>query len=331
MSSDTVDDDALESEQSLEERLETWRNEQYLIASQVVVLDDPPETDSNHRFKSVPLTLTDATTPTYYGGVDVSFPAKESDPAVATYVILLHQKVVYRDHIYFDLDVPYIPSYLAFREMNPLKYLIKKQTSQQPSLTPAAILVDGNGILHSRGAGIACFLGVQTGIPTIGVGKSLYCDAGLSKELVENGIDASLEALRTELEHDAEWKHALQNHEERLLLVDKQCIDANVYVACNTNIDRGACMQEMSKNCNGIAMKLRGDHGRILAAALLGHGGGLGDCSVGTKKPIYISVGHNISLEEAVQICASLSLARIPEPVRQADLFGRKLLRRKKK
>jgi deoxyinosine 3'endonuclease (endonuclease V) len=331
MPSVTVGDDAPVSEPTLEARLEAWRNEQYRIASQVVVLEDLPESDDSHRFTSVDLALTDATTPTYYGGVDVSFPAVESDPAVATYVILLDQKVVHRDHVYFHLEVPYVPSYLSFREIQPVQYLVEKQMSQQPSLTPAAILVDGNGILHPRGAGIACFLGVRTGIPTIGVGKTLYCEAGLWKDLVQSGIDASLEALRTEFEHDAAWKHELQSNEDRVLLVDKQCIDANDSVADSTNMDRGACMQEMPKNCNGLAMKLRGNNGRVLAAALLGHGGSLGGCSVGTKIAIYISVGHNISLNRAVQICAALSLARIPEPVRQADLYGRRLLRRNKK
>lgn len=315
------------SEQSLEERLEAWRNEQCRIASQVVVLEDPQESNSDHRFKKVPMT---DTTPAscYYGGVDVSFPATETDPAVAVYVIMSTQKVVYCDYLDFDLEAPYIPSYLSFREIDPLEQLVRKQVSEQPTLTPRAILVDGNGILHPRGAGIACFLGVRTGIPTIGVGKSLYCESGLSREVVHHGIDASLEALRAELQHDAEWTNLLQK--ERVLLVDKQCIDANVVFADNTNKDRTACVQELSKSCDGIAINLRGVNGQVLAAALLGHGGGLGG-GAGTRKPIYISVGHNISLEQAVQICASLSLARIPEPVRQADLLGRQLLRKKKK
>ena len=324
MSPDTVGDDLFE--QSLEERLEAWRNEQYRIASQVVVLEDPPELNSDHRFKKVPLTDTSLAS-CYYGGVDVSFPATETDPAVAVYVIMSTQKVVYRDHLYFSLEVPYIPSYLSFREMDPLEQLVRKQVSEQPTLTPRVILVDGNGILHPRGAGIACFLGVRTGIPTIGVGKSLYCEAGLSREVVQHGIDASLEALRADLQHCAEWKSMLKK--ERVLFIDKQCIDASVVFKENAKNDRTACIQELSESCGGVVIKLRGDNGQILAAALLGHGGGLG-AGAGTRKPIYISVGHNISLEQAVKICASLSLARIPEPVRQADLSGRELLRKNK-
>ena len=320
-----ADDDL--SEQSLDERLETWRNEQYCIASQVVVLEDTPEANSDHRFKKIPLIDTTSLESCYYGGVDVSFPVTETDPAVAVYVIMSTQKVVYHDHLYFCLEAPYIPSYLSFREIDPLEKLVRKQVSEQPTLTPRVILVDGNGILHPRGAGIACFLGVRTGIPTIGVGKSLFCEAGLSREVVQRGIDASLEALREEIQLDAEWMNMFPK--ERVLIMDKQCIDANVVLTDKTNKDRSACVQELSESCDGIVIKLRGDNGRVLAAALLGHGGGLG-AGVGTRKPIYISVGHNISLEQAVQICASLSLARIPEPVRQADLSGRELLRKNK-
>lgn len=88
--------------------------------------------------------------------------------------------------------------------------------------------------------------------------------------------------------------------------------------------------------CTGMCVPLMGEKsGEILAAALVGHGGKILASSsgkrekkqIGTKNPIYISVGHDISLHEAVTLCCALSLARIPEPVRQADLIGREIMK----
>lgn len=42
--------------------------------------------------------------------------------------------------------------------------------------------MDGNGILHSRGFGLASHLGVLVDIPTIGVGKSYFIVDGLQEE-----------------------------------------------------------------------------------------------------------------------------------------------------
>ena len=46
---------------------------------------------------------------------------------------------------------------------------------------PQVILVDGNGILHTRGFGLASHLGVLSGIPTIGVGKKVFDVDGINK------------------------------------------------------------------------------------------------------------------------------------------------------
>ena len=54
-----------------------------------------------------------------------------------------------------------------------------------PEFTPRAILVDGNGILHERNAGIACFVGMKTKLPTIGVGKTFYHVDGLTKDNIK--------------------------------------------------------------------------------------------------------------------------------------------------
>ena len=54
-------------------------------------------------------------------------------------------------------------------------------TEQMLGYESDAILVDGNGVLHPNGFGLACHLGVLCGIPTVGIGKTLHHVDGLSK------------------------------------------------------------------------------------------------------------------------------------------------------
>lgn len=81
---------------------------------------------------------------------------------------------------YSEIELPYIPGFLAFREIPNLLKTFSKIENQ-----PDLIMVDGNGIIHPRGLGIASHLGVELGIPTIGVAKKLlygnFTPPGLTK------------------------------------------------------------------------------------------------------------------------------------------------------
>ncbi|MCG8324614.1 MAG: deoxyribonuclease V [Thiotrichales bacterium] len=62
---------------------------------------------------------------------------------------------------------PYIPGLLSFRELPAVLQALERLRS-----LPDLFLCDGQGYAHPRRFGIACHLGVLTGIAAIGVGKT---------------------------------------------------------------------------------------------------------------------------------------------------------------
>ncbi|RDI98238.1 deoxyribonuclease V [Dyella solisilvae] len=105
----------------------------------------------------------------YVAGVDVGF---EEDGAVtrAAAVLLDAQTMEPQAEVIARLPtrMPYIPGLLSFRELPAVL-----QALEQLPRTPDLVFVDGHGVAHPRGLGIAAHLGVVTGLPAIGVAKSI--------------------------------------------------------------------------------------------------------------------------------------------------------------
>jgi endonuclease V len=117
----------------------------------------------------------------------VSFFKDNTVDAVASLVVLQIPtlEVVYEDYQIVQLTQPYISGFLAFREVDHLVALINQLRTNHPEFLPDVILVDGNGILHPRGFGIASHLGVLVQIPTIGVAKNLLALDGMDPSRIK--------------------------------------------------------------------------------------------------------------------------------------------------
>jgi len=176
------------------------------------------------------------------GGVDVAYTAEGEAVAAAAILDFKNLKPVEFKIARVRVRFPYIPTLLSFREAPPIFKVLARL-----NLKPDVVLVDGQGVAHPYGCGLASHVGVILSIPTIGVAKKPLCG-----EIGE-----------------------FRGNQAPIIL-----------------------------------------HGREVGRVLL----------VREKsKPIYVSVGHRVSLEDAVEIvlrCVKPG-RRIPEPIRMAHQLSK--------
>jgi len=179
--------------------------------------------------------------PGLVAGVDAAFPDHGRTTRAAAVLMRFPELELVEETVHEQpTELPYIPGLLSFRELPAIVAALRRL-----STPPALVLCDGQGRAHPRRFGIACHLGVTTGLATIGVGKSRLCG----------------------------------QHEE-------------------PGPDKGS-----------TADLLDGDEviGRLVR-------------SRNRVRPLYVSVGHRVALDTAVElVLACTPRYRLPEPVRRAD------------
>jgi deoxyinosine 3'endonuclease (endonuclease V) len=200
----------------------------------------------------------------------------EGDIMVGCFVVVDVEnqcKSVYEKCSIVDVDVPYIPGLLCFREGPVVLACLREFQSEFPDMKLDILLVDGNGEWHPRGFGLGCYVGLECGIPTLGVSKTF---------------------LNTQ-----------SGHTGKQVQVDAQSACANV----------------------GDVMLLH---------HVLDDGSSI-DCAVMRTttsvpfKPVFISAGHLVNINSAIQIVRDLCIFREPEPLRLADRISREFVRNMKK
>jgi deoxyribonuclease V len=124
-------------------------------------------------------------------GIDVGYDVERNMSKAALVLINIDDLVPVTSLVEFDpTPFPYIPGLLSFREAP----VILKALSRLKDV-PDMLFIDGQGIAHPRRLGIAAHIGVLTGLPSIGIAKSVLCgqyeEPGLKKgergDLVHKG------------------------------------------------------------------------------------------------------------------------------------------------
>jgi deoxyribonuclease V len=100
-------------------------------------------------------------------GADI---ALEGSRGFAAVIVYSFPELIEMERAYAvgELNFPYVPGLLAFRELPLLLETFSKLRSQ-----PDLVLADGHGWAHPRRAGMACHLGLLLDTPTIGCAKSV--------------------------------------------------------------------------------------------------------------------------------------------------------------
>jgi len=194
----------------------------------------------------------------------------------------------------------FIVGYLAFRESEPVVELLSKIIKEHPDKAPDVLLVDGNGMLHPQKSGLACHIGIKTGIPAIGVAKTLHLveGIGVTRHMLQGMASMGDYILIRDNENEVLGMVSL-HFVKQITRFKKHIIHMKVLLFI---VDYCKTLFPVAFQ----ALKTAKD----------------------TKNPMYISIGHKISLETAKNVVLKCSKYKIPEPIRFADNISREFVRK---
>ncbi|WP_455200284.1 deoxyribonuclease V [Kaarinaea lacus] len=152
------------------------------------------------QFRDKVITLNQLKRVNNVAGIDIGFESNGKITRAAIAVLSFPDLEIVEQQIVRDKTrLPYVPGYLSFREVPSALIAFEKL-----KIIPDLLLCDGQGLAHPRRFGLACHLGLWTGIPSIGVAKSrligTHQDVGTEKgdwQALMNGNDIIGAILRT--------------------------------------------------------------------------------------------------------------------------------------
>ncbi|GGB66307.1 endonuclease V [Flavobacterium suaedae] len=132
-------------------------------------LSIPEATAIQEKLRKQLLLITKVENINTIAGADISH-NKNTDTIYAGIVILSYPQMVLQSYslVVTETKFPYVPQYLAFREV-PALLEAWKQLPDKPDIT----VLDGQGITHQRRMGIASHFGIMADCATIGCAKKM--------------------------------------------------------------------------------------------------------------------------------------------------------------
>ncbi len=110
--------------------------------------------------------------------MDVSFSKDDDAVAAAVIVDLKSLEIVEKVTRRVVLSFPYVPGFLGFRETEAMVSVLKEL-----KVGFDVIMVNGHGILHPRGFGLASQVGLMMGMPTVGLAKRLIAGSHIKEDI----------------------------------------------------------------------------------------------------------------------------------------------------